>query len=154
MEELGYSAVRTLLNSGNIVFNGPGKRDTAARISKAMTERLGVSARVTVLTAAEIGRLVADSPLGDVADNPSRLLVSVPRKPSDLARLEPLTQQDWSPEVLGIGSRAAYLWCPNGILASKLPDAVGRALGDDVTARNWATIIKLHTLAVDDGSAR
>jgi uncharacterized protein (DUF1697 family) len=40
----------------------------------------------------------------------------------------------------------AYLWCPEGILASRLPEAVGRVLGDAVTTRNWSTMTKLLAL--------
>jgi len=45
-----------------------------------------------------------------------------------------------------MGARVAYLWCPDGILASRLHVAVARALGDGVTGRNWATMTKLHAL--------
>jgi len=41
----------------------------------------------------------------------------------------------------------AYLWCPEGLLAGRLPEAVGRVLGDAATTRNWATVTKLHALA-------
>ena len=46
-----------------------------------------------------------------------------------------------------IGARVAYLWCPDGVLASRLPKAVSQATGDAVTTRNWATVTKLHALA-------
>ena len=46
-------------------------------------------------------------------------------------------------------TRVAYLWCPGGIIASRLGEAVNRLLGDAVTARNWATVLKLHALTVD-----
>jgi len=68
-------------------------------------------------------------------------------KPADRTRLESLAQQDWAPEVLAIGGRVAYLWCAEGILASRLAAAVGRALGDAATSRNWTTMTKLKALA-------
>ena len=55
-------------------------------------------------------------------------------------------RQYWVPEALAIGARVAYLWCPEGVLASRLWKAVGRVLGDAVTTRNWATVTKLHAL--------
>src|SRR5208337_3292098 len=53
---LGYGDVRTLLNSGNIVFTSSkgAPRDAAARIEKALTTETGISARVTVLSSAEL----------------------------------------------------------------------------------------------------
>ena len=149
VEELGYIDVRTLLNSGNVVFTAPGKvaRDAAPRIEAALAKKLGVSARVTVLTAAELAVVVAENSIVESATDPSRLLVTVLSNPADRLRLEPLTQEDWSTEILALGTHAAYLWCPEGILASRLAGAVNRVLRDATTARNWTTITKLHALA-------
>ena len=154
VEDLGYRDVRTLLNSGNVVFSTPrGVRGAAdARIEKAMSTSLGVSARVTVLTVAELASAVARNPLGTLARDPSRMLVAVPREPSDRSRIAPLERRDWAPEALAIGPRVAYLWCSGGLLESPLWEAVGRALGDAVTSRNWATMTKLHALATDKKS--
>ena len=148
VESLGYSNVHTLLNSGNVVFDAYGTRprDTAACIEAGLASRVGVSARVTVLTAKELADAVSDNPLARIADNPSRLLVCFLADATDRSRLAPLTKRDWTPESLAIGKRVAYLWCPPGIIASRLQEAIGRILGDAVTTRNWATVIKLHAL--------
>jgi uncharacterized protein (DUF1697 family) len=153
VEGLGCRDVRTLLNSGNVVFTAPraAPEKVAARIEQALATDLGVAARVVVLTAGELADAVTQNPLLGVADNPSRLLVAVLNKPTDRQKLEPLTRQDWAAEVLAVGARVAYLWCPDGILESRLAEAVGRALGDGVTTRNWATMLKLHALAGDQG---
>ena len=149
IEELGYSDVRTLLNSGNVVFTAPGVKpgDAAARIEEALPKRTGVSSRITVLTAEELAAVVDENPLLEVANDPTRLFVSVLTNKADRRKLEPLLQQEWAPEVLALGTRVAYIWCPDGLLASKLPEIVGKALGDAVTTRNWATLTKLHALA-------
>jgi uncharacterized protein (DUF1697 family) len=151
VEDLGYGEVRTLLNSGNVVFTtaraAPG--NAAARIEKALASKLGVAARVLVLTAEELARAVAANTLQEIGDNPSRLLVAVLNNQADLAKLEPLREQDWTPEVLALGPHVAYLWCPEGVLASRLAEAVNRVLGDAVTMRNWATLVKLNVLAND-----
>jgi uncharacterized protein (DUF1697 family) len=149
VENLGYGDVRTLLNSGNIVFTSaraaPG--NAAARIEKAVAERLGVSARVTVLTAAEVAAAVDVNPLLKIADNPSRLLVAVLNNAADRSKLQPLLKLDWAPEALALGDRVAYVWCADGILASRLFESVARAVGAAVTSRNWATVLKLHAMA-------
>ena len=148
VESLGYGDVRTLLNSGNVVFtaNGAAPGEAAARIEDGLATRIGVPARVIVLTAKELAAAVDGNPLGDVATNPSRLFLAVLATPADRKRLEPLAKQDWTPEVLALGTRVAYIWCPDGLLASRLSEAVGRALGDAVTTRNWATMTKLPGL--------
>ena len=148
LEQLGYGDVRTLLNSSNVVFSGPVGAGAAAgaRIEKAMAARLHVAARVTVITAAELATIISENPLIGTATNPSRYMVSVLANPAHRRRLAPLAKQDWRPEAFAMGARVAYLWCPDGILASRLHVAVARALGDGVTGRNWATMTKLHAL--------
>jgi uncharacterized protein (DUF1697 family) len=57
--------------------------------------------------------------------------------------LLPLEKTVWHPEGFALGKRVAYMWCPEGILASRVSDAVGKILKDSVTVRNWATVLKL-----------
>ena len=147
--ELGYEAPRTLLNSGNLVYVS--RRDTtataAARLEEGLRSRIGVAARVIVLAASELAEVIAENPLAAIAGDPSRLLVAVWPDAADRARLLDATRQDWGAERLALGARAAYLWCPPGITASRLSEAVGKALGERVTMRNWATMTKLHALS-------
>jgi uncharacterized protein (DUF1697 family) len=65
---------------------------------------------------------------------------------SDRSLLDGLAKQEWSPDALALGPQVAYLLCHDGMITSPLPEAVGRALGDAVTTRNWATVTKLHAL--------
>jgi uncharacterized protein (DUF1697 family) len=64
-----------------------------------------------------------------------------------VGELEPLAARKWGREMLATGPRAAYMWCPDGMIESPLVQAVGRAMGEDLTVRNWATVTKLHALA-------
>ncbi len=153
--ELGYGHVRTLLNSGNVLFDAPGiaPADVAERIEAAIGARLGIISRVTVLDADALTAVMAENPLVPVVTEPSRLFAALFRDAAVGAELFPLGMRDWGAERLAIGTRAAYLWCPAGVLASPLTTAVGRALGDAATTRNWATMQKLSTL-VSEARAR
>jgi uncharacterized protein (DUF1697 family) len=148
-EDLGYLEVRTLLNSGNVVFNSPRTppAKSAASIERAISTKLGFSANVVVLSASELAGTVKENPLGNVATNPARLLVTFLKNPEDRNLLKPLAKQKWKPEALAVGSHAVYVWCPEGLLVSRLAAAVNRLLGDGATTRNWATVLKLHALA-------
>jgi uncharacterized protein (DUF1697 family) len=147
-EALGFRDVRTLLNSGNLVFSASAKAGAQAgqRLGKALATQLGVTAQVMVLSAAQFDEVMADNPLLGVGDNPSRLMVSVFGEGADRAAIERLATQDWSREALAVGRRAAYLWCPNGVIESRVAAAMAKALGDAVTTRNWATVTKLKGL--------
>jgi uncharacterized protein (DUF1697 family) len=149
IERLGYRDVRTLLNSGNVVFTAPAalRGDAAARIEEALATRLKVPSRVTVLDGGTLASIVAKNPFGAFASDPSRLQVAVPRRPADRARLAPLAKRDWAPEAFKLGARAGYLWCPKGQIDSPLAEAVAKAMGEDVTTRNWATMTRLQALA-------
>jgi uncharacterized protein (DUF1697 family) len=148
VEALGYTDVRTLLNSGNVVFTVPpgASSDAAMRIEKAIERRLGVSTRVTVLMGKEVAAAVRKNPLGSVAHDPARLLVLAFPDPKAMARLKPLAKESWEPEILALGSRVAYLWCAGGIVESRLWSAASKSLRHECTARNLTTMTKLLAL--------
>jgi uncharacterized protein (DUF1697 family) len=147
-EDLGYDNVRTLLNSGNVVFTirKAASPDHAARVQKAVAHRLGIQSRVVVLTRREIADAVAANPLTSVADNPSRLLVLACADANGIAQLKPLLKERWTPEALVLRKRVAYLWCARGIGISRLWTMVNRAIGDGGTARNMTTMNRLLKL--------
>jgi uncharacterized protein (DUF1697 family) len=149
-ETLGYGDVRTLLNSGNVTFTVANRRTVgeAARIERAIADRLGVATRVTVLTAKELAEAIRENPLAAVVMNPSRMLVMALQDVKAVAAVKALLVERWAPEVLALRKQTAYLWCANGIAAGRLWTAVERAVGDGGTARNLATMTRL--LAMTD----
>jgi uncharacterized protein (DUF1697 family) len=149
--DLGFGGVRTLLNSGNAVFDcaAHDAAQSAERIEEALVLKLGVPARVTVLDAQQLDDVIAANPLLDVATDPSRMMVAVLGNPADRVKLEALVHQHWEPEAFALGQWAAYLWCVDGVLASRAAAALGNLLGDAVTTRNWSTMTKLHALAME-----
>ena len=155
VEGLGYRDVRTVLNSGNVVFasaSGDG-RTAGVRIERALADDLGVSARVTIVTDAELATIVADNPFAKIATNPSRYLVAFFPDAIAVRRLTPLVEQRWHPEAIAVGRRVAYCWCPESILQSPLYEQVNRLAKDGVTARNWSTVLRLHALACPEPAA-
>lgn len=60
-----------------------------------------------------------------------------------------MEKEDWAPEKVAVGTRAVYSWHPDGLSGGTLADALGKALGDAATGRNWSTIMKLHALTGD-----
>jgi uncharacterized protein (DUF1697 family) len=141
--DLGYSEISTLLNSGNLIYTAPRRgTDNATRLQQAMSEQLGVSARVIVLSVDEIDAIIAGNPLLQAAEDPSRFLVGVLANVGDGERAGTLRAKP--PEAIAVGKRAVYFWCANGILESAIPEAVGKLLGDAHTARNWATMLKIQ----------
>ena len=146
---LGLTDVRTLLNSGNAVFTVPARTPLprlTTTIEAAIEATFGFSSRSFVLSAVELDVVIAENPIVDHIDNPSRCLVAFLRPGEDGKRLGPLVKQDWGRDAFAVGSRACYLWCADGIATSVLPDALGKAVKHEVTMRNWATVLKLKSL--------
>ncbi len=147
-EGLGFRDVRTLLNSGNVVFSAPGegRGEVRARIEKALASKLGLTSPVLLLSASEVTAAVRDNPFSRVATNPSHLLVVALRAPTDVKRLKPILKEQWAPEAFAVGRRVAYLWCAKGVARSPLWAAVDRALERTGTARNITPITKAAAL--------
>jgi uncharacterized protein (DUF1697 family) len=148
VEALGYRDVKTILNSGNIVFSSAHDAvRSAKRIEEAMVAELGISSRIIGLSSGELEDVISRNPLPDATSEPSRFLIAIVRDSSALAPLQKVVKQEWGSEVLALGKREAWMWCPSGILEGKLVEAVGRALGDTVTTRNWATLLRIREAA-------
>jgi uncharacterized protein (DUF1697 family) len=147
--DLGYTDVKTMLNSGNAVLTGDGAApaEHAARIEAAIAERLGLDVRTMVLGAGELRTIVDGHPFADIATNGSRMMANVLSAQPDPALFAQHDPTALDPENSRLGERVIYQWCPDGVLAA--PPVAGAAekdLGVDVTARNWNTITKLADL--------
>jgi uncharacterized protein (DUF1697 family) len=150
--DLGYDEVRSVLNSGNLVFSGPVRPQdqVACQIEETLVLKLGVAARVLVLDADELAAIVAGNPLLGQAGDHSRLIAFILSSPHSTPQardaIADLCGRDWQAGAAALGERAVYVWCPDGILDSAAAAALGKQLGDATTSRNWATLLKLHAL--------
>lgn len=147
VEEAGFTDPRTILNSGNVVFAGTGTTaDVAGRIEAGIVRRAGFSSRVFVETDETLAAIVSENTLLSRMTNPSRLQVAFVDDPQVLAGLAAVAQREWGDEALAVGTRAAYLWCPEGVSRGEIVEAAGRVLGDRTTLRAWSTVLKLQGL--------
>jgi uncharacterized protein (DUF1697 family) len=146
--ELGFSDVKSVLASGNVVFSAPllAPAEAASAIEEALVLRLGVAARVIVLTADELAGIIDDNPLVPRATDHSRLLAFIFADPGLKHAVEPLCEQDWGAGALAVGPRAAYVWCPGEVLDSPVAAMLVKQLGDGTTSRNWNTLRKLQAI--------
>jgi len=153
LEKLGYTSVKTLLNSGNVVFTGAAATPAqqAERIRAAVSKQLGVDALVLVKRAQDIAAIVEGNRLGKIATDHSRLLVAMTPEARALAGVAALSAKPWGKEKLHVGKHAAYIWCADGILESPAAAALLKGLENKATTRNWATLNKIHALLQEDG---
>ncbi len=142
MEGLGYEDVRTLLQSGNVVFSGGDSPDAAARnIERALAADLGVKSQVLVRTQAELANVVARNPLGSVATDPKKLVVMFLSGKPDRRWLDELDPAKFEPERFAVHGREIYAWLPGGLGRSKLlASLTEKRLKVTATTRNWSTV--------------
>lgn len=150
LTELGLADVRTHLQSGNALFTCSAKAAKALgrEIEDRISRDLGLDVKVLVRSRDELAKVVTANPLGDVATDPAKHLVSFLAAEPDPAVLKAIDPADFEPDQFRVDDRVVYLWCPNGVLASKLPAAFSdKRLGVTTTTRNWRTTTKLLELA-------
>ena len=144
LEAAGFTAVRTHLQSGNVVLDADADPPAVeAQVLDVLAHAFDLRVPVVMRTADELRRAVADDPLGDVATDGSRHFVafcSVVPDPASLPVADP-------PEQIVERGRDLHLWCPAGARESRLMAAVGRlSSGPAVTVRNWNTVARLHAM--------
>ena len=149
LEGLGFEGVVTLQNSGNAVFRADKGTSTqhAVSLAEAMLRELNIDVPVIVKSAKELSTAILENPIEEVdADRHSKLLIAFAQERKDLSCLSSIEVLVIAPEQFSIGKNAAYLFCPNGILKSKAGAAILGKMGDGVTTRNLATVLKLEQL--------
>jgi uncharacterized protein (DUF1697 family) len=141
--ELGYEDVRTVLQSGNIVFTGA-KAKAKETLEAALHDRYGFKVDVVLRTMGELQAVVDGEPFGDEVDNLTRyFVVFLPSAPNAKA-LKTLDEQDFAPDKFEAGGRELYAWCPEGMQNSALMRALGKPnLAETATVRNMSTVKKL-----------
>jgi len=152
-EALGFTHVKTYVQSGNVVFQS--KKIAPADLSKEIEERIlrefGFDVPVISKTVEEIGTTIQNNPfLKEKAIDPAKLHVTflsgVPAKPA----LEKLSALDAAPDRFHSLITEIYLHCPDGYGRSKLSNNVlEKLLSLRATTRNWKTVNELYRMATE-----
>jgi uncharacterized protein (DUF1697 family) len=147
--DLGFTDVRTLLQSGNAVLTTRSAKPEklAQRIEAAIDDTFGLDVRCLVRSSDELHAVIAGNPLGHLATSGSKLMALFLSAAPDPKLLKAHDPRSLAPDEIRLGDRVIYQWCPDGVLAA--PPAAGFAekyLGITVTGRNWNTVTKLGAL--------
>jgi len=150
LTKLGFTDVKTLLQSGNAVFRGPARPSATLerQLEAAMPKHFGLSCDFHVRTAAELQTAIDANPLkAEAKKDPARMLVSFYKGPLDKAAVTAAQAAIDGPEIVRADGRHLYMYYPNGQGNSKAGAVVGKILKVNGTARNWNTVLKLAALA-------
>ena len=146
-EKIGLKEPRTLLASGNLVFDA-GSRTPAAiekLLEAACAKTFGLKTEIYVRTHADLARVVARNPFPKEAkDDPGRFVVLFMRDRPDAKAGKALQAAIKGREHVRLDGNHAYIVYPDGQGTSRLTTAmIERHFGCAGTARNWNTVGKL-----------
>lgn len=148
LEGLGLGDVKTLLASGNAVFDADEKDagKLEARLEKEAKAELGLDTGWLLRSHAELAAIVKANPFPDAAEvHPNHLLVHFHREPFPKDLLDGFAHD--GPERLAAQGRELFVDYPDDVGHSKLPQSMNKAKFPKLaTARNWNTVLKLVEL--------
>jgi uncharacterized protein (DUF1697 family) len=147
MTGLGWTDVRTYLQSGNAVFT-TGDSDPGARLESAVADRFGFEVRCLVRTAEELRAVAAACPYPASELDPAKLLVLFLEDPPEKGHFDSLDAAAFAPDSFEHVGAAVYCYFQEGMGQSKLPAALeGVRPKVLMTGRNWRTVQRLIELA-------
>jgi uncharacterized protein (DUF1697 family) len=153
-EAAGLEAPRTLLQSGNLVFESKPKSSPALEklLEDALAKQLGLETPVLVRSASEWRATLEANPFErEAKSDPSHLLVMPLKQKLEKSAFADLVKAIVGRERAKSVGQTLYLVYPDGIGTSKLTAAlIEKKLGVSGTARNWNTAQKLAA-ALEDG---
>ena len=151
--DLGFGNPRSVLQTGNLVFDGNGKAAALEqRLEAEAAARLDLRTDFMVRDARQWARVVARNPFPEMAkDDPGHLVVMFLKQAPLAARVAALRAGIKGREHLQADGTHLYITYPDGIGRSALTGtSIEKALGTRGTARNWNTVLKL---AAESGAA-
>jgi uncharacterized protein (DUF1697 family) len=138
--DIGFENVRTLLQSGNVVFDAK-RKPTEKQIAGAIQKSAGLTIKVMLRNEAELRSAVERNPFTPVRDPSSLLVFFLEGTPKGKIVYT-------GPEPFHVDGRELYVDFVEGVGRSKLTtNLIERSLGVSGTARNWNTVTKLLAMA-------
>ena len=148
---LGFTDVRSLLASGNLVFRGGTAQGPALErlLEAEAAKRLKLETDFFVRSATEWEAVVAHNPFpAEAARDPGHLLLMCLKNAPTATNVRALRAAITGRETMQAKGAHAYLYYPDGVGRSRLTAAlIEKHLGTRGTARNWNTVLKLAALA-------
>ncbi len=151
LERLGAQQVRTLLNSGNAVFNLPASPACdllGDQIAAALLAETGLDLHCIVKTATDLQAAAAavntEMMTGSNEPDPGRFLLGFCRDPQILNQFgNAIAALPATGSMLQIGKDALYLYCTDGINQCPIANLLVSKKWRLITGRNLATVQKI-----------
>jgi uncharacterized protein (DUF1697 family) len=140
-EAAGFSDVRTVRSSGNVVFSAPAAPEAALerRAEAAMQEHLGAAFATIIRSVDGLRRLLASDPYAEVrlAPGSKRVVTFLRKRPKRTLELPVVLEGARILAMRGGEVFSAYVPGPRGPVFMTL---IEKTFGKDVTTRTWETV--------------
>jgi uncharacterized protein (DUF1697 family) len=149
-QSLGFTNVRTYLQSGNVLFGSPDGDPgrLSAMVGEKMSRELGFPVKVILRTSKEFRRIIASNPLAQEGREADKLHVTFLSDFSPEVVRESMMKGNDGPDRYVIAGREVYLYCPDGYGRTKFSNTFfEKKLGVAATTRNWKTVNALAEMA-------
>ena len=143
--QTGCAAVRTYIQSGNVVFEAA--QDLAEKVpelvNRAIRQKFGYDIDVVTRSGEEVRQIAASNPF-DTSGDPRFLHVAFLQDTPSGEAVSNLDPDRSPPDEFAVRGRNVYLRYPNGVARSKLTnDYITSRLRTTSTMRNWRTVLRL-----------
>jgi uncharacterized protein (DUF1697 family) len=147
MERMGFKKIKTILNSGNIIFTGTPNEESRleTEIALYLEKVFGFSIPVLVRNAGEISALTAANPFeGIEVTRNLRLYISFLKEVPENKLTLPWVSEDKSFRIVDI--RGKEICSILDVSVTKTPKGMAvleHFFGGDITTRNWNTLNRI-----------
>lgn len=151
LESLKLKNVRTYIQSGNVVFESELKSASSLtkKICSLIEKQNGFRPQLLILERNELLTAINSNPFPDAIADPKTLHFFFLKEPAGNPDTEAIERVTAESENCVLTSNVFYLHAPDGIGRSKLAANVEKYLGVATTARNYRTVDKLRSIALD-----
>lgn len=142
-EEAGFTAVKTLLSSGNVVFDARSRSEATvvAAAEAAMATRLGRGFPVFLRAQPELQALLEADPFAAFeAPEGAKRVVTFPREPREIKPKLPI--EGGGVSIFALRGREAFTVYQPGPDGPVFMAMIEKAFGKDQTTRTWDTVRK------------
>ena len=157
-EKIGFTNVKTYIQSGNVAFDiddknkklkGQSDKELAEKIVQAISKQYDFDVPVIVMPSEEMQSTIETNPflIRNKEIDPKKLYVTFLADEPDSDKLDKLNEIEYPPDEFEVIGKKIFVYCPEKYGETKLSNGFfERKLKLAATTRNWRTVNKIIEL--------
>lgn len=146
-EDLGFQNVKTVISSGNVIFDSSEKdsKKLEKLIEKTLPEKLGFTSSTIIRSKESLEKLVAQNPFGELDHSKKTSLnVTFLKNPTKVSLTTPFQVENKTYRIVEMSDN--YICSVIDITRDKTPDLMvwlENTFGKEITTRSWKTVERI-----------